>query len=328
MADLLGQVSPLAKNRKKTVQTSHVRKHMFRRPETTRARQLPRMRACLYFGSPPEYRKCGSVVNGRLRHREKNRLPREFQSDSFHDAKAERRDDTVHRITNRDHVLLWLSRKMCSSEWNSLCTLNEIYAKYCAKKKTFQNVMALVAWSRYTTVRHSTIETSGPPQEVSRRVCSHTNTTAPSSPTLRCVTSSLPRLACFLAFLSKLSNAQTVKNSNSVNRPGCPSIMDTPVMKCTYLQDYFTDFLIQCSNIQIGSPPSHYKEFAERPNTLSRSQSSTDRLFVIVIARNLPRPPVPSLIMNEFLEPHSYFSPCRERAPSVDSGSHSRQIPW
>ena len=32
-------------------------------------------------------------------------------------------------------------------------------------------VMALVAWSRYTTVRHSTIETSGPPQEV-RHTCS------------------------------------------------------------------------------------------------------------------------------------------------------------
>ena len=35
---------------------------------------------------------------------------------------------------------------------------------------TIEVVMALVAWSRYTTVRDSTIETSGPTQEV-RHTC-------------------------------------------------------------------------------------------------------------------------------------------------------------
>lgn len=53
-------------------------------------------------------------------------------------------------------------------------------------------VMALVAWSRYTTVRHSTIETSGPPQEV-RHTCSGVCVPiirAPAPP-LQCVPSSM-----------------------------------------------------------------------------------------------------------------------------------------
>lgn len=53
-------------------------------------------------------------------------------------------------------------------------------------------VMALVAWSRYTTVRHSTIETSGPPQEV-RHTCSGVCVPiirAPAPP-LQCVASSM-----------------------------------------------------------------------------------------------------------------------------------------
>ncbi|XP_050588490.1 serine/threonine-protein phosphatase 4 regulatory subunit 1-like isoform X5 [Bombus affinis] len=52
--------------------------------------------------------------------------------------------------------------------------------------------MALVAWSRYTTVRHSTIETSGPPQEV-RHTCSGVCVPiirAPAPP-LQCVPSSM-----------------------------------------------------------------------------------------------------------------------------------------
>lgn len=65
-------------------------------------------------------------------------------------------------------------------------------------------VMALVAWSRYTTVRHSTIETSGPPQEV-RHTCP--GVCVPilipvSSSTLRCVTSTT---ACVLPLRLLLS---------------------------------------------------------------------------------------------------------------------------
>lgn len=53
-------------------------------------------------------------------------------------------------------------------------------------------VMALVAWSRYTTVRHSTIETSGPPQEV-RHTCSGVCVPIIRAPTppLQCVPSSM-----------------------------------------------------------------------------------------------------------------------------------------
>ena len=55
-------------------------------------------------------------------------------------------------------------------------------------------VMALVAWSRYTTMRHSTIETSGPSQEV-RHTCSGVCVPiirAPAPP-LQCVPSSMAR---------------------------------------------------------------------------------------------------------------------------------------
>lgn len=54
-------------------------------------------------------------------------------------------------------------------------------------------VMALVAWSRYTTVRHSTIETSGPPQEV-RHTCSGVCVPIIRAPApLQCVPSSTAR---------------------------------------------------------------------------------------------------------------------------------------
>ena len=90
MADFLKQIRPRVKNRKQLVEMLVIRKHMWHhedadcRPETTRARLLPRISACVFpFGSPVECRKCGSVVNGRFRRREKNRSPREFQSDFF-----------------------------------------------------------------------------------------------------------------------------------------------------------------------------------------------------------------------------------------------------
>lgn len=75
-------------------------------------------------------------------------------------------------------------------------------------------VMALVAWSRYTTVRHSTIETSGPPQEV-RHTCPgvcvpiliHTSAEF-SYPTVRYKYAAFG-YDCFLAFLSKRSNADS-----------------------------------------------------------------------------------------------------------------------
>lgn len=59
--------------------------------------------------------------------------------------------------------------------------------------------MALVAWSRYTTVRHSTIETSGPSQEV-RHTCSGVCVPIIRAPApLQCVPSSMARTGSYHA---------------------------------------------------------------------------------------------------------------------------------